>query len=73
MKKHENPAETDVRRDFFLRRRVFLSMRFSLGRLLDGKSQAGFCPPENVKDQSYQFLKLRNRFCSPSKTSVRVG
>lgn len=27
----------------------------------------------SVKDQSYQFLKLRNRFCSPSKTSVRVG
>ena len=37
------------------------------------KSQAGKSPPENVKDQSYQFLKLRNRFCSPSKTSVRVG
>lgn len=37
------------------------------------KSQAGKSPPESVKDQSYQFLKLRNRFCSPSKTSVRVG
>lgn len=72
MKKHENPAEANVRRDFFCGGGFFYAV-FPRAALWREKSQAGFCPPENVKDQSYQFLKLRNKFCSPSKTSVRVG
>lgn len=36
MKKHENPAEANVRRDFFFAAADF-SMRFSLGRRFGGK------------------------------------
>lgn len=74
MKKHENPAEANVRRDFFFAA-ASLSFYavFPRAALWREKSQAGKSPPENVKDQSYQFLKLRNKFCTPSKTSVRVG
>lgn len=72
MKKHENPAEANVRRDFFCGGGFFYAV-FPRAALWREKSQAGKSPPENVKDQSYQFLKLRNKFCSPSKTSVRVG
>lgn len=48
-------------------------MRFSLGRRFGEKKVRRAKARLSVKDQSYQFLKLRNRFCSPSKTSVRVG